>query len=439
VGGDGGNKNPVVGFVSFLKNYLSKTVEGCSQLWKNHGRCNEIRSKITKHRDMLKQKWQEDIDNDLPTAPKFESEKEMNRELQKIQGGITYEEFVFLTKGKDDRTKVMNLVFLMFGAPRFLPYALWFNPDMLPNVFMSGAESGGEIETISQRRARERTSIVMQTLLDLERDAVVIPFAAKLNIFGRKQQKDRCLDKQRLIQQVGIKMAEKLPPATNAIISANAGTPTTLSPKGQGALGVLDSLHSYLYKTEIDFDRSDKRLCQVPASIISGLVQACKGVVSASGSGSGGLFSNLQPNFMTRGTVVSYCRKLQEADDFLVSASVDLKTISKRLLYEACQDRLITSGGPPTEYSREELEQSLQDWLNLTVHKPAALMKKDATKNLHYNDNLARTVLMTYYACWSVRKEPSSSGSESATSVCSLPRLLYTGGENGSDAKAKRR
>lgn len=112
------NKNVVVQLFGYVKTSITRTIDGCGQLWSNHGKCNAIRKKIAVYRDELKHRWEE------------ENESLSNEQKQLLKtkiGGISFEEYSFLQKGKEDRGKVMNLLFLMWGAPRFLPYALLFN------------------------------------------------------------------------------------------------------------------------------------------------------------------------------------------------------------------------------------------------------------------------------------------------------------------------
>ena len=68
------------------KNSSSNVSASVGQLWTNHGRCKEIRSKMAAHQASVKEQWQ--------AAGKFDTTdkkilKDLNRKLQKIQGGIT--------------------------------------------------------------------------------------------------------------------------------------------------------------------------------------------------------------------------------------------------------------------------------------------------------------------------------------------------------------
>jgi len=111
--GGGGGGNPVMQLVGYVKDSVVRTVDGCGLLWKNHQRCNDIRSKQKTHREKLQSKWE--MEGRM-------TPEEMKNKLKMVNGGITYDEFTFLGKGKEDRGKLMNVVFLMVGAPRFLPY-----------------------------------------------------------------------------------------------------------------------------------------------------------------------------------------------------------------------------------------------------------------------------------------------------------------------------
>lgn len=368
--------NVVAQLAKYVKSSVTATVDGCGQLWANHGRCKEIRKKLADYRDTIKQEWE---DSGVPL------DDERKQRLKTMMGGIDFEEYTFLQKGKVDRGKVLNLAFLMWGAPRFLPYALMFNPDMLPSPFHSNDGSG---ESIWAKRSRERSAAVLQTLVNLEKECKTTPALAKLNIFGRKQQ-----------AATKAQLASVIHEAASMMVSANAGDIDS-------ARSVLDRLP--LYRAGEDFERSEKRLVGVPSTLIKGM--------NAIIGGGGGLLAGLSPGFMVRGSVLGHIRKVEEADTFLVDAAIDLGTINKRLLKEACSERLIM-GGPG--YTESELRMKLADWLALISHEPKARMDEQASAEappLYYNSNLARLALMGYYSCCAARD---------ARTTLQLPRLLY--------------
>jgi hypothetical protein len=299
--------------------------------------------------------------------------------------------------------------FLRWGAPKFLPYAMMFNPDMLPSPFQSVLPS---TESAAQKMSRERSACVIETLLAMEKNIVVNGMFAKMNVFGGKK---REAQKEQLAaitsRTVSLMQAPVMQAATTSAQATNTGA---------GASLVLQQLESHLYSAT-EFTRSEQRLNQVPACIAKGL---------GSVIGGGGMFAALAPSFLARGKVLGHIKKVAEADDFITQSSIDLKSINKRLLKEACNERLI--GGP--NRSEDELRSNLNDWLNLVVRQPAAKLQKAAASavtdgpaqlssslavpTLHYNANLARFSLMSYYSCVSVRD---------ARSVSVLPRLLFGG------------
>ena len=363
--------NLVVQFASYVKHSVVKTVDGCGQLWKNHGRCNDIRQKLSVHREAVKLEW-EGESGSLSTPQKVR--------LKTLMGGISYEEYVFLQKGKEDRSKVFNLMFLMWGAPRFLPYALMFNPDMLPSPFRDTTAVAGESMWATQ--SRERSTAVIQALLKIERDARVTPALAKLNIFGKKKQE---ASKQQLLH----------------VIDTMATTLVSPLPPRAGAEQLLRQLHPHLYREDADFTRAEQRLCHVPKS----LVEAMSGLLSG---GNLGVLAALQPNFLTRGRVVGHLRKVADSDDFLLTTSTNLTSIPKRYLQEACSERFLGVVGRSTD----DLRHQLDDWLVLNTPDTAT----EGQPPLYYNANVARLALMGYYSCWAARD---------AQSALRLPRLLF--------------
>lgn len=422
-------QNVVLQLFGYVKTSVVRTVNGCGQMWTNHGRCNDIRKKMKVYRDAVKQSW---LDNDEPV-----STPERRELLQSIvtqgAGAISFEEYVFLQKGKEDRSKLFSLCFLMFGAPKFLPYALMLNPDMLPSPFQATSSNngagGGDSqvaamdattgETIWMKQSRERSRAVVECLLNIEQQAKVVPALAKFNIFG-KQKQER---KKQALTTLSRQMAQCFDrPSTSKL---------------EGAQSVLAKLEPWLYQTE-EWTRGQERLVHVPAVIVKGICNVIGGPV-----GAGGLLSGLQPHFMTRGRLIRHLKSVEDADDFLVQSETDLTTLSKRLLLEACSARLCM--GPNA--SKEELRQNLEDWLALTVRQPAerllqgqmqpqyALRESSSTidgegresdtvqdptesTDLYYNGNLARMALMGYYSCLYTRD---------ARSASCLPRLLFSG------------
>jgi len=365
--------------VGYVKTSVTKTVDGIGQLWSNHSKCNDIRKKIGAYREHLKLEWEEQ-GQDITS--------ERKHLLKTKVGGITFEEYTFLQKGKEDRGKVMNLLFLMWGAPKILPYALLFNPDMLPSPFLSHDDSTQGGESIWAKQSRERSAAVIQALLKLEKDAKVTPALAKINIFGKKKQEEQKSQLTQLVRRAGEYMHKW--PSVNA----------------SHVLSQLD-----LYRADTDFGRAEKRLCGVPKTIVAGL----SGVLG----GGTGLLSSLQPHFMTRGRVVGHVTKVTESDDFLVSSKVDLTSINRRLLQEACSERMIAAGPKSTT---DEMRQDLEEWLDLAVRQPDARLVQHAIANngsvSYYNGNLARMALMAYYSCLAARDD---------RSTLQLPRLLYSG------------
>jgi hypothetical protein len=156
-----------------------------------------------------------------------------------------------------------------------------------------------------------------------------------------------------------------------------------------------------LYTME-ELTRGEKRLAMVPKSIVLGLMTAINGPAPLNG---------VMPNFMRRGTVYAHIQKILEADKFLVEEKVDLDTLSTARLLEACNDRMI--GGPAR--TDEELRKGLAAWLELAVVNPNHRTQGTGET---FNENLARTVLMSYY---------SVEGARDSRSTSYLPRLMFRG------------
>lgn len=280
----------------------------------------------------------------------------------------------------------MNLLFIMWGAPRLFPYALMFYPDMLPSPFAPLPDASGR-ETKLEKLSRQRSHAVIETLLNIENEARSTPALAKLNIFGKKKQEQTMAK----IDEIG-KTASLLMMAPKSSPDSNGAA--------VGARLLLEKMDSFLYN--YGFSKGEKRLVQVPKAITAGLMTGISGKSPLNG---------VIPNFMKRGTVVAHVQKVAEADNFLVEEKVDLDTLSTARLLEACNDRMI--GG--TGRSVDELRQELSDWLELAVVEPKGRMERTGEE---FNENLARAALMGYYSVDATRDSRSSSY---------LPRSLFQG------------
>ena len=361
-GGGGGGKNPVVALAGFVKDQVVRMKDGTIELYTNYKKCNDIRSKQKEF---------------------AVSAGQVRREA--TTGGITYAEYDFLQRGKDDRTKLGSLLFMMFFAPNFLPYAIMFNPGMMPSPFKVPPRTGGAMEeTRWEAISRQRTHAVIGAMMDMEKSARVAPAMAKMNPFGGAKTK-------RNMERID-QMAH-----TGGTLLAASGASGL-----QGGAYILSLLSDKLYKASAEpFTKKETQLVSVPKPIIKGLASAI-----AAESPPSGLF----PNFILRGQVVNHIQKVAMADEFLFKQDIDLTTISGDLLLEACNLRLI--GGPGR--SDDELREGLKQWLNAVVAEP----KVQTDANMQYNSNLARAALMGYNAVDGARDDRSSSY---------LPRLLFQG------------
>lgn len=363
---DGGGGNVVFQLFGYVKDSLTRTVDGTKEMWANHGRCKQIRLKQKEYRDKIQKQWEFEEKGLTP--------KEMKQRLVKVNGGITYDEFVFLVKGKEDRGKLMNMMFLMWGAPRLFPYALMFYPDILPGPFAPLPDASGK-ESKLQKQSRERTHAVIKTLIAIESEARALPALAKLNIFGKKKQARR-MDE---MDSLGKTMSN--------IMTA----PDTRS-GDNGALIALNTVESLLYSSE-PVTRAEQRFVSLPKCITNGIMTAIDGPSA---------FQSFMPNFMKRGKILTHVQKLNDIDNFLVDEKIDLNELSTARLLEACSDRMI--GGPGQ--TDEEMRVHLNNWLEFGVNQPAMRVKETGE---HFNCNLAKVVLMGFYCISGARDDRSAS------------------------------
>jgi hypothetical protein len=380
--------NPLMGVVLYLKNSFVRAADGGKEMISNYGECNRIRRKQQEFRAALRQQW---LDDERIT----ERPNVIKDRVSRIQGGINYEEYMFLQKGKDDRSKMLNLLFLSVAAPRYLPYLLMFNGnDMLPSPFHSfpeqrpkankSASSSSWTEadmtssvSLQARTSRERTAIVVETLLALEREVLqtLMPNKGPFSFLtgGGANKLDVKAERLRGIHRIATQsLSDTLAPTDDMEDERFDESNESFS----GARQLLSALDSQLYQSTGDFTRAEKRLCTVPSCLTKGIgriisASASLGNPTASGAGGGstggfgGIVDMLTPNIVRRSKVLGHLRKIEEADDFLTNPwtsirkpdgstvivnmndgsgdpSTDLvDSLNRRALREACRDRFI--------------------------------------------------------------------------------------------------
>jgi hypothetical protein len=376
---NGGGGNVVFQIFGFVKDSLVRTVDGSKEMWANHGRCKQIRSKQKEYREKLQKQWEFEEKGLTP--------KEMRTRIAKVNGGITYDEFVFLVKGKEERGKLMNMFFLMWGAPRLFPYALMFYPEILPGPFAPLPDASGR-ESKLQKLSRERTHAVIRTLLAIETEARSVPALAKLNIFGKKKQARRMDEMDSLGKTVGQIM-----------------TAPEIESDDNGALVAMNTMEDLLYRSK-PITRREQRFVYVPKCIANGIMAAIDGP---------NVIQSFMPHFMKRGQILNHVQKLNNIDNFLVEENINLNDLSTARLLEACNDRMI--GGPGQ--TDEEMRKHLRNWLELGVNQPAKRIKESGE---YFNCNLAKMALMSFY-CISGARDDRSTSYLSRSMYSSHPKL----------------
>jgi hypothetical protein len=386
--GGGGGSNPVFQLAGYVKDSFVRMKDGTVQLYTNHQRCNTIRAKQKEY-----------LQSYVSSLPSSTPEKELKAasKYRMNAGGISYEEFDFLQKGKEDRGRLANIAFMMVFAPNFVPYAFMFFPEMLPSSFnMPPANTnlpggaGGIPPTKWDLLSRERSHAVLQTLIDVERSARVAPLISNLNPFGKGKTRRMMEKMDRLGQTCG------------ALLAADGASGT------QGAELIMKVLEDEIYTT--DQPKKDRTaLTIIPKVVMKGLGKALEAPSSSLA---------FMPTFLLRGKVLNTLMLITASDEFLVDQNIDLNTLSSDLLQDACSKRLI--GGPGR--TNEEMIHGLSSWLELSVKRPAEKVKQSgtstSTSSLHYNGNLARAALLSYNAV---------DGARDARASSFLPRLMFQG------------
>ncbi len=243
-----------------------------------------------------------------------------------------------------------------------------------------------------------------------------------------------------------------------------------------GASYLLQKCEPYLYRTGTEYSGLELRLGHLPPCIVQGMANALfhHGIPNS--------ITQLTPKVFHRRKLIGHVEKITKADEFLVSNHIDVATIPKHLLIEACHDRMIHVSSHRNVVP--ELRTALSHWLQLTTPKfvtssllpstsdisrmttpppmletanvrmnrhsrkhvmtasskssttvrPVASMMSATTTRpepntadpaatkVYYNGNLARMILMAYYGCASICDNANES---MPATIGHLPQLLY--------------
>lgn len=345
-----------------LGGMLSSFTAPFKELYSDHQTCNQIRKKQNLNKAALKAEWKASGVDD----------KEIRTRLKRSTGGITYEEFRCLQKGKSDTGKSGTFVFYVLAFPKFWPYMVMFNKEnILPSQFAKRDDYFRE--TKNEALSRGRSHAVLQTLMNLEKNAHVPGF--KLNPFAPKT-----------------KQMEKFYGVVDNLVETLKSNP--------GPDYVMKKFDKNFFSREKPKPK-DFRLSEFPSYLTSGLARTL-----AAGNSKG--FNDFIPNFIHRKNVLNHIQQVTLNDEFLINEAVDINSLSGEALVETCNDRLI----PTVDVSENEMRRKLNTWLRYSAIVPG---RRTRETNEYFNANLARSALLCYNALDSMRHQPSAS---------KLPRLV---------------
>jgi LETM1-like protein len=343
--------------VGGIKDFFVSYSDAFKAMRMDHERCNMIRQKQNRYKAALKNEWEE-----LGVDP-----REIRTRLSSVNGGVTFDEFLFLRKGKSDREKLISLVFYASFLPKMMPYMLMFNSgNMLPDQFPKKPISFGE--TKREALSRERSHSALKMLMNLDRSAHVPGFS--LNPFGGSKKRQQ------------MELYKNITMAIGEALSENPGPDY-----------VMKALERKIFQSEKP-TASELSLVGLPSVFTRGLANAISG-------NSNRALEGLIPNFIDRTSVLSHIKSVSISDDFLVNQEVDVASLSGSTLVEACSDRLIATLGT----SEAEMQEKLTSWLRYATIIPSRRTRKTGE---YYNANLARSALMCYYALDSLRHKQSA-------------------------------
>lgn len=451
--------NPIVGVASFIWSSLVGFKDNTMQLYSNHQTCNAIRAKQKAFAINTGESQRFVKRGYTPSdyQPPKKGDQPINGGVYE-RTGISYAEYNFLQRGKIDRGKVGQLLFLMVFSPNFLPYAFWFFPNILPTPFMNAAKIGETgILTPWATAVQSRVHAVLKTICTIEQQAMNAPVVSggfSLNPFGggkkdaaHQHQHIMCL----LYQQAkniylplllessqarhlsgespssGIKkwknmlMHQTVSTEDNdnevlELVHRNGDNQDLIEMSNAveepGPTTVLAKLEAPLkIYSNTTLTKGEQRLVGFPKPLLDGLSSAIfdtsptPGTQASKSGAVATIISNLTPNFVTRNKLVAHLTTLEQQDEFLCFEQGEVR-LTLEELYQVCHDRCI---GTSTS-TEAELRQKLQNWLHCTVQHPRY------SNQLFYNGNMARMVLMCANAAEATMEERSCSA---------LPALLY--------------
>jgi len=359
--------NFLVESAMFIKDQISHTVSATQNSFRAHIRCNDIRSKQRSFRESLRSEWQV-----LGLENKVISER-----LKKVNGGINFDEFVFLQQGREDRIRVIRIVACALFFPKIFPYMIFYLPNGMPSHFEKPVNVMDE--TILKALSRQRSHGVLDMIINVENKAFnVIGSGLNLNPFASGKAAETNTFKRIAATAVDLLKSGNFDPST-----------------------VLGCINEDIYYFEGTKHRKVV-LQDIPVPLLKNLNTVITGRNS--------FVDRVLPGFLVRAYIDEHLKKINEADDFLINQQIDLEKLSNNDIVEACNARLIGTIGRSTE----EMKNQLNTWLEQTTIVPA--MRVQETGEV-FDGHLARTALMAYFALEATKDERSGSV---------LPRLLFT-------------
>ena len=442
------NNNPIVQLASHLWTSIVHFKDNTVQLYTNHQTCNFIRLQQRQFADKFTLE-QRRIPKYIPPLLQPPTKNNNNNNSNYYtRTGISYKDYLFLENGKQDRNKLGKLLFFMVFSPNLVPYLFWFFPNSLPSPFLrpaqsrdtttgstTGSEAAASLEAWT-RAIQSRVYSVLTTMCELEKGASstapisggfkLLPFVGGGS--GGTKAKNESLKLQSIVNRLE---SEYLPYMSGHTTTTRESLLTwgehggSNNPSAAATVQeqVLHDLSSFIYSSPQPLTRADIRLVSIPKPIWSGLRKALftsspvsrggTAAAAAANSGINEIIASLTPNYFTRTRIVEHIQNLQVQDEFLVYEDIDMKSLSREELVEACHDRCIGTVSDVDNVLRGKL----RHWLDCMVLQPRSYYQgKSEEGKEYYNSNMARMLLLCTNAVQSTMDEH----------VCGmLPRLLY--------------
>ncbi|KAG5188666.1 hypothetical protein JKP88DRAFT_353363 [Tribonema minus] len=230
---------------------------------------------------------------------------------------VTYEEFMALQRGKEDRNKLLQVGVVWVAVPEAIPFVLSFLPGVIPSTFENDADRAQRFRNFNA--ARVRAALALLDTVDKE-----------------------CLNKN---EKKRVEFAQYREAAVRVMKAHTC----------EDAFGVFEAHTFALVPADTDAQQRRRARPRPPTTVEGMPGPLAKGLAKALG-----LCTPWMPAFLCRGPLREHLRKVAAGDAVLARTPLD--ALRGRELREAACARALDAAHP----DERELRRRLAEWLRLT-------------------------------------------------------------------------